>query len=543
MPGVLALLLALSSNHYSTSSICYASDVGLVDVDPAAISTAAADAATETIEPSVKTAASVTTEPTMTETSTRTPTTDTINVPVTSVCFKKDGEEKTDNFVNALCYFTLRDKWLTSPDSYILRFDLPSDMTTLNLPAPSGVKLVLPETFNPFSNSSSSSSQSSLLSLLESSLSATSSSSDGNEEEEISLIEKSYSIISHENTEGYFDLLVKAYGHENMNKDDENNNNGVVAAPASGGGGGAGGGFGYFLCNLLPGQIAPMRIKKARKIHSMTNIQRRWDSLTMIAGGTGVAPFVQMIRSILADSHSAEKTIMNYDHWNNFTSFGMNENGIQQMDDNTNFIVRATETETETAARTRLRLISFNQREEDILMRDELDALARAYPNQLTVTHVLTQPASSYGSSSMDENDNKNNSNVIDDGEDGTYGLWKGLVGRGTVEMAKQLIPSPFVEEDDNHRNNADDDGESCQNKQGTEPQQGRRQEQGLNRQRTNSMIMICGKDGFVSTWAGPILRIKPDPNKGIYKKQKLQGPVGGILRQLGYDETQVYKF
>jgi hypothetical protein len=56
------------------------------------------------------------------------------------------------------------------------------------------------------------------------------------------MIEKSYSPITHEDTQGYFDLLVKTYESR------------------------SGGGFGAFLCNLEPGETAPMKIKKARTI-------------------------------------------------------------------------------------------------------------------------------------------------------------------------------------------------------------------------------------------------------------------------------------
>ena len=48
-------------------------------------------------------------------------------------------------------------------------------------------------------------------------------------------------------------------------------------------------------------------------------------------------------------------------------------------------------------------------------------------------------------------------------------------------------------------------------------------------------MVFVCGTDGFVAHWAGPIIR---DENK---KKQ--QGPLLGVLSQLGLTAAEVYKF
>ena len=217
--------------------------------------------------------------------------------------------------------------------------------------------------------------------------------------------EKSYSPVSHEATPGTFDLLVKAYPPRD------------------------GGGFGAFLCDLKVGETAPMKIKPARKIHGSTSVGRRWAELGMIAGGTGVAPFVQIIRSILADS-----------------------------DD-----------------RTRLSLLSINRHEKDILMRTELDELSRDHPGRFSVTYSLTQPP----------------------------GSWQGDTGRGSTSLATRALP---------------------------------------NSSSGDVMVMVCGTDGFVETWAGALERVPADAATGR-KKQKLQGPVGGFLKDLGFREEQVYKF
>jgi len=53
-------------------------------------------------------------------------------------------------------------------------------------------------------------------------------------------------------------------------------------------------------------------------------------------------------------------------------------------------------------------------------------------------------------------------------------------------------------------------------------------------------MIFVCGKDGFVETWGGKVEREKTtDGSKG----KKIQGPLLGILRDAGYDASQVFKY
>jgi len=55
------------------------------------------------------------------------------------------------------------------------------------------------------------------------------------------------------------------------------------------------------------------------------------------------------------------------------------------------------------------------------------------------------------------------------------------------------------------------------------------------------TMIFVCGKDGFVRTWAGPVVRgpQKPDGSKG----PKIQGPLLGILASRGYHADEVFKY
>jgi len=222
------------------------------------------------------------------------------------------------------------------------------------------------------------------------------------------LLEKSYSPVSHEDEQSTFELLVKAYPPR------------------------TGGGLGAFLCGLQPGESATMKVKPPRKIHGSTAIHNRWKHLGLVAGGTGVAPFVQVIRSLLAHPTDA----------------------------------------------TRISLLGVNRHEEDILMRAELEALAAQHPSRLRLTYALTQPGNG----------------------------WSGHDGRGDAALGAAALPAA-----------APDDGGSV-------------------------MVLVCGTDGFVASWAGELLRVKADPAKGI-KKQKLQGPIGGWLAELGFSEDQVYKF
>ena len=77
---------------------------------------------------------------------------------------------------------------------------------------------------------------------------------------------------------------------------------------------------------------------------------------------------------------------------------------------------------------------------------------------------------------------------------------WSGLRGRGSVEMAASALPKPTG------------DG--------------------------STMIFVCGTDGFVETWGGPVGRgpKKPDGSKG----GKVQGPLLGLLRDVGFTESEV---
>lgn len=76
--------------------------------------------------------------------------------------------------------------------------------------------------------------------------------------------------------------------------------------------------------------------------------------------------------------------------------------------------------------------------------------------------------------------------------------------GRGGVEMALKALPPP-----------SNGDG--------------------------STMIFICGKDGFVSHWGGPVGRASPPPGKK--KGPKIQGPLLGVLNDAGYSASEVFKY
>ena len=112
-------------------------------------------------------------------------------------------------------------------------------------------------------------------------------------------------------------------------------------------------------------------------------------------------------------------------------------------------------------------------------MRQELDALAAAYPDRFQVSYSLTAPAAS----------------------------WAGHTGRGSVEMIRETLPPPA--------SRGGEDG--------------------------TTMLLVCGTDGFVATWAGPVGRgpKKADGSKG----GKIQGPLLGLLANAGYVDAEVFKY
>jgi len=81
---------------------------------------------------------------------------------------------------------------------------------------------------------------------------------------------------------------------------------------------------------------------------------------------------------------------------------------------------------------------------------------------------------------------------------------WGSHTGRGSPEMVRATLPPP-----------ASADG--------------------------STMIFVCGTDGFVEMWGGPVGRApkKADGSKGA----KIQGPLTGLLAAAGFDPSEVFKY
>ena len=89
-----------------------------------------------------------------------------------------------------------------------------------------------------------------------------------------------------------------------------------------------------------------MKVKPQRKFHDEYYHANRWRELGMVAGGTGIAPMLQMIRAILANPEE----------------------------------------------RTKMTLVYANRFETDIMMKDELDSTAAKHPDRFKVHYVLSKP-------------------------------------------------------------------------------------------------------------------------------------------------------
>ena len=140
-------------------------------------------------------------------------------------------------------------------------------------------------------------------------------------------------------------------------------------------------------------------------------------SIGMIAGGSGITPCLQVMKAILN-----------------------NEND-----------------------QTKIHLLFANSLEKDIILKDEIDALAVLHPCRFQVTYCISQPSST----------------------------WGGCIGHVTKEMVQEYMPTACEE----------------------------------------NMIYVCGPPGFMEHVSG---------NKA---QDKTQGQVTGLLKELGYSLSMVYKF
>jgi len=129
---------------------------------------------------------------------------------------------------------------------------------------------------------------------------------------------------------------------------------------------------------------------------------------------------------------------------------------------------------------TDISLLSINRHREDILLKDELESMVKSSKGRFRTTFSLTS-----------NTDERKDSDGIEH-------------GRGSLDMVQKALPPP-------------DRGDDA------------------------TIILVCGTDGFVEYWGGPIGRgpPKPDGSKG----PKIQGPLLGLLGRAGYKESEVFKY
>lgn len=139
----------------------------------------------------------------------------------------------------------------------------------------------------------------------------------------------------------------------------------------------------------------------------------------MIAGGTGITPMLQVIRRVFHEKSTDKNT--------------------------------------------KISLIFANQTEKDILLKEELDKIAKEHPDRFKVVYALDKSP---------EN-------------------WTGHTGYVNAEVVKANLPGPEQED---------------------------------------SVIFVCGPPLMVKSIAGA-------------RTMKSQGELEGVLKELGYDQKNVFKF
>lgn len=228
-------------------------------------------------------------------------------------------------------------------------------------------------------------------------------------------LSKSYSPVSHPNQSGYFDLVVKAYPYRE------------------------GGGVGKYLCDMEVGASITGKLKGERMMHGSPKVVGRgWKHIGLVAGGTGIAPLLQIARIVLESSAVEEKP--------------------------------------------RVHLLFVNHTSKDILGKEEIEELARKHPDHFFVTHSFTRHD--------------------DDEAIGECPVGSTFArGRGDAELASAALPKPSPGE---------------------------------------TMVLVCGRDGFVAHWAGPVTRA---PTTDGSKGPKIQGPLLGVLAEAGFTAEQVFKY
>lgn len=292
------------------------------------------------------------------------------------------AKEGTCEASNSPLLYKLTAKRRLSPDSYLLRYSLPVGRQQLgeDPTLPTCIKVLYPNGTDEKTGLS------------------------GNP------LEKSYSPVSHPAVEGYMELVVKSYAERD------------------------GGGVGSYLCGMNVSETMIGTVKGRRIVHGSPAVLGRWTNIGLVAGGTGIAPLLQVARIVLESRDPVD-------------------------------------------APTTVRLLFINSREEDILALTEIEDLASRHPGRFHVAYSLTGP-------SVPEH-------------------WAGYTCRGDMAMVSAVLPPPTGN--------------------------------------GKTMIFVCGTDGFVATWAGPVRRAPNnlDGSRGA----KIQGPLLGLLREAGYTAEEVFKY
>lgn len=163
------------------------------------------------------------------------------------------------------------------------------------------------------------------------------------------LVIKPYTPVSSDDDKGYFELVIKVYFKNVHPKFPD------------------GGRMTQYLNSLKIGDTIQVRGPSGRlEYHGKGNFAIKADKksepkkkhvtrLSMIAGGTGIAPMLQVIRDILKKSNTDK---------------------------------------------TKIRLLFANQTEQDILLRNELELLAAKYPEQFKLWYTLDRPGEGWKYSS-----------------------------------------------------------------------------------------------------------------------------------------------
>lgn len=183
------------------------------------------------------------------------------------------------------------------------------------------------------------------------------------ENEKNELVQHSYTPITGDDERGYVDFLIKVYFA-----------NSHPAYPR-------GGRLSQYFYGMKPGDTIEMRGPKGNFIYEGNGVSRTnvpgsgWvtstvDAFAMIAGGSGITPLLQIIHAIRKNPND----------------------------------------------KTKVYLIYSNKSEDDILLRGQLDELARGLPNQIFVWYTLTRDVSPD---------------------------WRFGKGRITEEMLREHIPLP----------------------------------------------------------------------------------------------------